>query len=180
MRMNKKFNQKGFTLIELLVVVSIISLLASVVLASLANVRSKARNTIRLQNIHTLIIAFNQAINAGASLATIPNNACVTATCYGGWGPANQNATVAAMLSPYMSTVLVDPSDGTRTVGGILMGYFASPASNGGDTFPVGNFLDWVMEGPYNSGTCGPAGATATWGSTAGAQIECIYSFPAH
>ena len=37
-------NNKGFTLIELLVVVSIISLLASIVFASLASARSKAKD----------------------------------------------------------------------------------------------------------------------------------------
>ena len=42
---------KGFTLIELLVVISIIALLASVVLASLSGVRSKARDSSRIQGI---------------------------------------------------------------------------------------------------------------------------------
>ena len=43
--------QKGFTLIELLVVISIIGLLSSVVLASLTNVRRKARDAIRLNDL---------------------------------------------------------------------------------------------------------------------------------
>ena len=43
--------KKGFTLIELLVVISIISLLSSIVLASVNNVRSKARDTVRISNL---------------------------------------------------------------------------------------------------------------------------------
>ncbi len=48
---------KGFTLIELLVVVSIISLLSSVVLASINTARVKARDTQRKSDLHQLSVA---------------------------------------------------------------------------------------------------------------------------
>jgi len=46
--------KKGFTLIELLVVISIISLLSSIVLASLTEVRKKARDTKRVAEVQQI------------------------------------------------------------------------------------------------------------------------------
>ena len=48
---NKK---SGFTLIELLVVVSIISLLASIIFASITSARSKAKDARRRQELHSI------------------------------------------------------------------------------------------------------------------------------
>ncbi|MBI3421025.1 MAG: prepilin-type N-terminal cleavage/methylation domain-containing protein [Candidatus Sungbacteria bacterium] len=50
----KHLRTRGFTLIELLVVISIISLLASIVLASLNSARAKARDTARSANVKSL------------------------------------------------------------------------------------------------------------------------------
>lgn len=52
-----KKTKKGFTLIELLVVISIISLLSSVVLASLSIARAKARDAKRLSDMHQIQLA---------------------------------------------------------------------------------------------------------------------------
>lgn len=49
--------QKGFTLIELLVVISIISLLASIVIASVNSARQKARDAARAANVKSLKMA---------------------------------------------------------------------------------------------------------------------------
>jgi len=56
--MNIPRKTKGFTLIELLVVISIISLLSSIVLASLNSTRVKARDAYRKQEIQQLVKAF--------------------------------------------------------------------------------------------------------------------------
>ncbi|KKS27356.1 MAG: fimbrial protein pilin [Parcubacteria group bacterium GW2011_GWC1_42_11] len=50
---------KGFTLIELLLVISIISLLSSIVLASLNSARAKARDAKRLSDMHQMQIALD-------------------------------------------------------------------------------------------------------------------------
>ena len=52
-------NNKGFTLIELLVVISIISLLATLAVASLNNARMKSRDARRLSDIENIRKAFD-------------------------------------------------------------------------------------------------------------------------
>jgi prepilin-type N-terminal cleavage/methylation domain-containing protein len=54
MSSNNFKKEKGFTLIELLVVVSIIGLFSSIVLVSMQDVRSKARNARRLNDMNAI------------------------------------------------------------------------------------------------------------------------------
>jgi prepilin-type N-terminal cleavage/methylation domain-containing protein len=51
---------KGFTLIELLVVISIIGILSSVVLVSLASARGSARDAVRKADIDRIALAFER------------------------------------------------------------------------------------------------------------------------
>ncbi len=64
---NDLMKTRGFTLIELLVVVAIIGLLASVVVASLGVVRTKARDTKRMSEVGSLqkALAIYAATNGG-------------------------------------------------------------------------------------------------------------------
>lgn len=74
-------SQAGFTLIELLVVISIIGLLSSVVLASVAQARVKGRDAARMQQIHQIDLAVQLYIAntgkapdlQGTCPVTIPN-----------------------------------------------------------------------------------------------------------
>lgn len=71
-------NNKGFTLIELLVVVAIISLLSSIVFASLNSARAKARDARRKSDLH-------QVQNALALYYTTPGVYPV-GTSFSTWG----------------------------------------------------------------------------------------------
>jgi len=64
---NKK-NKRGFTLVELLVVIAIISLLSSIILASLNSVRVKARDAKRKADIQELVKAFSLYVNDRGSI----------------------------------------------------------------------------------------------------------------
>jgi prepilin-type N-terminal cleavage/methylation domain-containing protein len=166
--------QKGFTLIELLVVIAIIGLLASVVLVALNDTRIKARNARRLADIKQVVTAFNLALDSGP----IPNNggpnACLSTTCYGGWSSQTANAAIDAYLDPYIKKPS-DPPDSTRPYGG----YLYMPNWPGGlnpydgSIFTVGNYLNWFVEFPVSSTSCGVG---RIWNITEGA-VQCLYKF---
>lgn len=92
-------NRKGFTLIELLVVISIISVLSSIVFASLNNARVKSREARRLMDMHQIMVALE-----------------LYATDYGGLYPTgvydsidSSWDTLASTLAPYISPLPRDP-----------------------------------------------------------------------
>lgn len=117
----KNKSSKGFTLIELLVVVAIISLLSSVVFASLSKARVKARNSVRIQSVKQLINAFNLGLDSSNSFS-FPNVGgswyCISSSCYGLiFSAYSANATVDAFFTPYIKKPS-DPVDSTRAPGG--------------------------------------------------------------
>jgi prepilin-type N-terminal cleavage/methylation domain-containing protein len=89
----------AFTLIELLVVIAIISLLSSVVMASLNAARLKARDAKRVQDMHQLETALRLYYDATGNY---PTNTYDGSTWTAGFKSA---------LAPYISTVPVDPSN---------------------------------------------------------------------
>ncbi|MEO5635352.1 MAG: prepilin-type N-terminal cleavage/methylation domain-containing protein [Candidatus Paceibacterota bacterium] len=97
----RRSTTEGFTLIELLVVISIISLLSSIVFASLTTARAKARDARRMQDLHTLEIVFQEYYNDNNG--TYPSPGCFS-TGAGDW-----DSTIKTALAPYISKLPVDP-----------------------------------------------------------------------
>ena len=82
---------KGFTLIELMVVISIITLVSSVIFASLNIARAKARDARKIAETNSVRNAVNLYY---ASNKTMPNMYDCTSTCGGGSGINNGRATL--------------------------------------------------------------------------------------
>lgn len=73
-------NKKGFTLIELLVVVSIIGVLATMVLGSLGDARSKARDAKRLSELNNLKTALELYYLDNDSYPALISGGCAWST----------------------------------------------------------------------------------------------------
>lgn len=102
-----KKSSKGFTLIELLVVIAIIGVLASIVLASLANARRKSRDARRITDLKQLQLA-NELYFDGAGIGQY---ALSTATCSAtpGTGDDENRGLQALANKGYIPTVPRDP-----------------------------------------------------------------------
>jgi prepilin-type N-terminal cleavage/methylation domain-containing protein len=122
--MYKNIKIKGFTLIELLVVIAIISLLSSIVIASLTSAKVRANNTRRMADIKQIKTAVN--LYANDNFGTYPAgvgclNQATGTKCWNGYslnaGGSGINALPAldAALSPYMS-IPKDPKP-NRSIG---------------------------------------------------------------
>lgn len=127
-----KSTTRGFTLIELLVVISIISLLSSVVLASLNSARARARDAQRSSDVRQMQLALELYRNTNGGYPS--SYLCGSVVMGPNW--CNSVDTTSwnnfqAFLAPYISKVPNDPSpiSGSWGAGGGAYSYF------GGGTF---------------------------------------------
>lgn len=175
MTFSPKKEFSGFTLIEVMVVITIVGLLASVVLASLASARAKARDTQRVQMVKelqkTLELYRNQNGGVYPCAAAMP-------ACISGGGQVNVNGSASTtVFNTALATYLNLPVETTvfasnPTWGSILYrtgGVTATPVlssytillrreltavNSAGQVITPGNFCDIKV---------GPSPNTANW-----------------
>ncbi len=96
---------KGFTLIELLVVISIISLLSSIVLASLSSAKNKANDTKRLASMKQIQTALELYRNQFGEYPNSDSLGC------GGWDtPGNGTFLTALVDNKFLGAHVLDPT----------------------------------------------------------------------
>jgi prepilin-type N-terminal cleavage/methylation domain-containing protein len=163
-------NSRGFTLIELLVVIAIIGVLSSVVLASLSTARTKANDARRISDARQLVTALALAADANnGTFPSAPAAKCLgtTGSCWG--GAATGDATLNALVQPFMARI---PTDPTRSSGKGDRYLYVGPDGlaaqfcNGVNN-PSGPYIIWVPDDtePTSQAECKSVGFYACCGS---------------
>jgi len=185
MKIDCQSARKGFTLIELLVVISIIGLLSSVVLASLTTVRSKARDSQRVQEMRSIQKAIELYRSDNGHYPDTRTSPTPAAPC-NGWtsfdsvtyGPCDIYTPNAAdlwtALSPYLGRRPADPRPAGNT-----SGYLYISTAGGADyCFMVyltpenlNNFADTLIN-PVRCGGTDSSGLCTTPGTGNGGTMQ--------
>lgn len=142
--------KRGFTLIELIVVIAIISLLSSIVAASLHSANLKARNASRLQKVDQIQKAIEIGITGKANRLpyTLPSQpgtwTCVGKTnCFGGM--LFDDVTLNSIITDGIAggKIPPDPTFKAPQWGDAVL-YWSRLTGVAG--FPDGAYLYWIME----------------------------------
>jgi prepilin-type N-terminal cleavage/methylation domain-containing protein len=143
-------NSRGFTLIELLVVISIISLLSSVVLASLQSARIKGRTAAGIEFEHSALSgAYNEKL-AEYDFST-----------------ANVTCSSGNIITPVLDV-------GGNSAANLTV-YSGPACSSLGTSVPVGNGRSAPVTIALNSGTIIPPGGTVS-GISLSTWLQCTNS----
>jgi prepilin-type N-terminal cleavage/methylation domain-containing protein len=154
----KHFNHGGFTLIELLLAVSIISLLASILLASVVSARWRAYDVTRYDNQNTISKAVDLYYMDNGFYPTTTNTSLVTSD-----SPQWQSD-FAVKLSPYIGSL--PPPIGSGSVV-IQLPFFFLPT-----TLRTGQYVYANISSKAGSGAYKQWGFTITDG--AGTRFVCL------
>lgn len=138
--------QKGFTLIELLVVISIISLLASVVLASLNSARTKARDARRIADLKEIQKALEFYYDTNSTYPLGSQGSGVWSSHAPSYG--NNDNYITGLAPTYIPTIPRDPRYDEGSQGYLynsngtdysLIAHFVMENVVGGDPSAAGN-----------------------------------------
>jgi prepilin-type N-terminal cleavage/methylation domain-containing protein len=163
--MIKRTKNGGFTLIELLVVVAIISLLSSIILASLSTAKQKANDAATLEEVHQVQLAmelYNNDNNGFPNPTGFLGYYCLgAATCTGPFGPVTNQLAMAGFKydspsNPSLFGLLapkVAEASTYTTAGGYLASFsnLAHPlvyyCASSGTTCSSSNAYVWYLTG---------------------------------
>ena len=135
--------KRGFTFIEIMVVVSVISMLSSVVLASVTPARAKARDSQRIQQVRQIDLAIQlykatkghaPELNGCQIQAVAMQESSVVSGCIAistqGTGVGTPWRAFQDQLAPYLTPLPVDPCSSCVSGGQNALGYtYVSPAA---------------------------------------------------
>lgn len=145
-------NRAGFTIIELIVVVAIISLLTSVVIASLQSAKTKSQNAARLSGVDQIDKALQLYLTKTNSLLPSTGGVwqCIGLTSGTCWAaPYSPATTLNTALTGNISSIPKDPAIPAGTNGDYFIYNSAFTGTSG-----TGSYVSWMVN-DLGNGSCG-------------------------